>query len=117
MAKKIPAGPESELLARLRTHFAKRSDVVEKKMFGGWCFLVQGNMCCGLTGSGDLMVRVGPAAYSAALKLEHARPMDLTGTPMKGFVFVAAEGIRTGADLTAWLNRGVAYAESLPPQN
>ncbi len=68
-----------------------RSGVREKKMFGGLAFLLRGNMCCGVVGD-ELMVRVGAESYEEALAHPYAREMDFTGTPMKGFVYVACEG-------------------------
>lgn len=85
----------------------------ERKMFGGLAFLVEGNMAVGVVGD-ELMVRVGPEAYEAALAEAHARPMDFTGRPMKGFVFVEAEGLCEDEDLRQWIGRGVAFARSLP---
>jgi TfoX/Sxy family transcriptional regulator of competence genes len=99
---------DEELAGRVRAALAGRDDVVEKKMFGGLCFMVNGAMCCGLTGS-DFMVRVGPDQYGDALAEPHARPMDFTGRPLKGMVFVAAEGLRTEAALSHWVRRGVAF--------
>ena len=104
----------SETLAqRLRDLFAGRPDIAERKMFGGLVFMAGGNMACGVHGD-ELMVRVGRAAYADSLELPHARPMDFTGRPMRGFVIVAADGIATAADLREWAGRGVAYAASLP---
>jgi hypothetical protein len=82
-------------------------------MFGGLCFLVSGNMCCGIVGD-ELMVRVGPGAYSECLARPHAREMDFTGRAMKGMVYVGTAGFESDADLDAWLERGLAFAESLP---
>lgn len=84
-------------------------------MFGGLCFLHEGNMCFGVVGS-DLMVRVGPAEYEAALQRPHAREMDFTGRPMRGMVFVAEEGIDEDEDLAAWLDRGLAFTATLAPK-
>ena len=82
-------------------------------MFGGLCFMVNGAMCCGLT-STDFMVRVGPEKYREALAQPHARPMDFTGRPMRGLVYVDPPGIKTDAALARWVNRGVAYALTAP---
>lgn len=106
------------LAERLRESFATRPDVagekvVEKKMFGGIAFMVQGNMCCGVSGDA-LMVRVGPAGHEDALAQPHARVMDFTGKPMKGFVYVDPPGLEADEDLTAWVDRGVEFALSLP---
>jgi TfoX/Sxy family transcriptional regulator of competence genes len=87
--------------------------VTEKKMFGGLCFLVRGNMCCGLVGE-ELMVRVGPAAYEAALALPHAREMDFTGRALNGMVYVSPAGLVDDDELAAWVARGVSFARALP---
>lgn len=87
--------------------------VVEKKMFGGLAFMVRGHMSCGVSGD-ELMVRVGPDAYEEALAQPHARQMDFTGKPLKGFVYVAAEGFESDEDLAAWVDRSVRFALSLP---
>ena len=102
-----------ELAARVRRALGNRSGLAEKRMFGGLCFLLGGNMCCGVTGD-ELMVRVGPEAHAAALALPHARAMDFTGRPLRGFVYVSPEGSAAEADLAAWVERGVRFAESLP---
>ncbi|MQG34279.1 MAG: TfoX/Sxy family protein [SAR202 cluster bacterium] len=81
-------------------------------MFGGACFLVGGNMAVGVTGS-DLMVRPGPEKFEDALTRPHARPMDFTGHPMKGFVFVEAEGTATDSSLADWVERGASFSKSL----
>ena len=93
---------------------SERTDVVEKKMFGGLCFMVGGAMCCGLTKT-DFMVRVGADQYDDALAQPHARPMDFTGRPLAGMVYVAPEGIRSAAALAKWVGRGVSFVSSLPP--
>jgi TfoX/Sxy family transcriptional regulator of competence genes len=105
---------DENLAARIRRALAKRTDVVEKKMFGGLCFMVGGAMCCGLTKT-DFMVRVGPDRYDDALAQPHARPMDFTGRPLAGMVYVAPEGIRSAAALAKWVGRGVSFVSSLPP--
>jgi hypothetical protein len=87
----------------------------DRKAFGGVCFSVQGNMCCGVHGD-QLIVRVGPAAFEAALREPHVRVFDLTGRPMAGWVYVAPPGVAKDADLAAWIRRGVEFAMSLPPK-
>lgn len=103
-----------KLTDRIGKLLARQPGVKERQMFGGVCFTLRGNMCCGVVGK-KLMVRVGPEAYQAALRLPHARPMDFTGVPMKGFVFVMPAGTK-GASLKAWVDRGVRFASSLPPK-
>ena len=102
-----------ELAARLRAAIGGQDGVTEKKMFGGIGFMVNGNMCCGVA-KDDLMVRVGSDGYDDALAQPYARPMDLTGRPMKGFVFVRLARVREETALKEWVNRGVAFAKSLP---
>ena len=65
-------------------------------------------------GDSELMVRVGPQAYEEAVRQPHARKMDFTGRPMKGFVYVASDGFESDADLHGWIDRGVRFAGSLP---
>lgn len=102
------------LAERIRHVLSAGSPVDEKEMFGGLCFLTEGRMFVGIVGD-DLMVRVGPAAYEEALRAPHARPMDFTGKPMKGYVFVGPAGCATDASLGAWVERALAFASTLPP--
>ncbi len=104
-----------EGLAQRVREVAADAGITEKKMFGGLCFLVGGNMACGIVGD-ELMVRVGPDAYSECLAQPHAREMDFTGRALKGMVYVAAAGIERDDDLAAWVARGTDYAGSLPPK-
>ena len=101
------------LAQRIRELLDDRRGVTEKKMFGGLAFLIHGNMCVGVVKE-DLLVRVGAETHEEALGRPHARPMDFTGRPMRGFVFVAAEGLDSDAALGEWVRRGVAIAETLP---
>jgi TfoX/Sxy family transcriptional regulator of competence genes len=101
---------------RVRDALGDREDVVEKKMFGGLCFMVRGHMAVGLTAA-ELMVRVGPDAWEEILAEEHAREMDFTGKSLKGFVYVDPAGWATKKDLEKWVRRGVEFAESLPPKD
>ncbi len=101
------------LAHRVREQFADQANVVEKKMFGGLAFMVQGNMSVGILGD-TLMVRVGPDAYEAALAHPHAAEATGNMRPMKGFVYVAAAGIEEDEALADWVERGAAYAKSLP---
>ena len=105
---------DETLAARIRRCLAARTDVVEKKMFGGLCFMVGGAMCCGLTKT-DFMVRVGPDRYSDALAQPHARPMDFTGHPLKGMVYVGPEGLRTASALARWVQRGLEFVSEAKP--
>ncbi len=101
------------LAQRLRDVAEDQQGIAEKKMFGGLCFLVSGNMCFGVVGD-ELMVRVGPAAYEACLAEPHARKMDFTGRAMKGMVYVGTDGFEADEDLASWAKRGIDFAASLP---
>jgi TfoX/Sxy family transcriptional regulator of competence genes len=97
---------------RVRRILAVRGDVVEKKMFGGLCFMVNGSMCCGLTNAA-LMVRVGPDHHDDALAEPHARPMDFTGRPLAGMVYVDPKGYEIDEALAGWVKRGVDFTSAL----
>jgi TfoX/Sxy family transcriptional regulator of competence genes len=101
------------LAERIREVLAERRDVSEKRMFGGVAFLIRGKMSVGIV-KDDLMVRVGGEEYDELLRRPHARPMDFTGRPMKGFLFVDAAGLEADGELAAWVERGVKHALSLP---
>ena len=106
---------DERLVQRVRSVLVDQDGVIEKKMFGGLTFMLQGNMCCGVT-SEKLMVRVGPDRYDDALKQPGAAPMDFTGKPLRGFVFVASEACATDEDLVAWVERAKQFTLSLPPK-
>ena len=104
-----------ELAERVRGVLAGRPGIREQKMFGGLAFMLNGNMACGIL-QGELIVRVGKEKFDDALSLPHARVFDMTGRPMRSFVYVAAEGLASDEGLTEWARRGIAFAESLPPK-
>lgn len=102
-----------KLAERVRRAVVEQAGLTERKMFGGLCFMLGGNMCCGVVGE-KLVIRVGAEAYETALEDEHARPMDFTGKPLKGFVYVDPEGVASEKALGRWVARGVQTARSLP---
>lgn len=104
---------DEALADRVRTILSARRDLVEKRMFGGVCFMVRGHMCCGIAGD-SLMVRLGPADGDRLLDEPHVRPMDFTGRPMRGFLFVDPEGLGTARALRTWVERSAAFAETKP---
>jgi len=106
---------EEALAARLRECLKRRKDTVEKKMFGGLAFLLNGNMCCGVLRD-QLVVRMSPAAADKALMEPFVSRMDFTGRPMKGFLYVSREGITEDTELRRWVLKAVAFARSLPPK-
>lgn len=103
-----------KLAERLRSELSG-FPVVEKKMFGGVGFLLNGNMACGVN-KDDLIVRVDPERHSALLKKPHTRPFDMTGRPMKGWLLVDADGCKTEKQLGTWVKQGIEFAATLPPK-
>jgi TfoX N-terminal domain len=101
------------LATRVRDVLGDRPGLAEKKMFGGLAFLLHGNMACGVRGD-DLIVRVAAEVADAAQGEPGTRPFDLTGRPMTGWLLVDAGGHAEDEDLRRWVDRGVAYASSLP---
>jgi hypothetical protein len=101
------------LATRVRDVLGDRPGLAEKRMFGGLAFLLHGNMACGVRG-GDLIVRVAAEVADAAQGEPGTRPFDLTGRPMKGWLLVDVGGHAEDEDLRRWVDRGVAYASSLP---
>ena len=93
---------------RVRQFFdAKRIKHESKRMMGGLCFMVNGKMCVGVE-KNRLMARIGPETYDDALTRQGCRPMDFTGRPMRGFVFVELEGLKSEKDLEFWLELALA---------
>jgi TfoX/Sxy family transcriptional regulator of competence genes len=104
---------DEALADRVREVLAARADLTERKMFGGIAFMVGGNMAVGVIGD-DLMVRLDPADAEQALNEPHTRPMDFTGRPMKGMIFVDSDCTASERDLTEWVEAGADFAASLP---
>ena len=106
--------PYDEALAsRVREILSLVRGFSDKKMFGGLCFLINGNMCCGVLND-ELVLRLEPEHAEDLLSRPHTRPMDFTGRPMQGYVYVAPEGLETDAALEGWVSRAIAYATQLP---
>ena len=106
---------DEALADRVREALGREKGVEEIKMMGGLCFMVGGHMALGIVGEG-LMVRVGPDGYDRALARVHAREMDFTGRPLRGFVFVDPAGIGTKRSLGSWVAPAVAFVKDLPPK-
>ncbi len=107
---------DEELSERIRGLIGNDPDVSEKAMFGGLAYLVGGNMAVGSSGQGGLIVRVDRAQTDALLEEPHAQPLVMRGREARGWLRVAAEGLLTDEQLEPWVERGVAYARSLPPK-
>jgi TfoX/Sxy family transcriptional regulator of competence genes len=93
---------DEKLADRIRESVADLPDVEEKHMFGGVCFMVNGKMCMGVVKE-EMMCRIDPAREEEALDKKGCRPMDFTGRPMKGYVYVAEEGMRSKKDFDYWI--------------
>jgi len=104
---------DPEAADRVRLLLSGRGDVVEKKMVGGLSFLVNGNMCCGITGAA-LMVRVGAESREETLHEPHVRPMQFAGRSLSGFVCVEPAGYAADDALASWVRRALDYVSGLP---
>jgi TfoX/Sxy family transcriptional regulator of competence genes len=105
---------DEKLADRIRELMPDDAGVTEKKMFGGLAFLVGGNMAVSASGQGGLMVRVDPSESAALVASTNARPMEMRGRSMDGWLRVDTDDVHTKRQLEKWVNMGVAYARSLP---
>jgi hypothetical protein len=105
---------DEDLADRIRELVADEPGYGEKRMFGGLAFLVDGKLAVAASGRGGLMVRVDPDEAGALLARDHVRPFEMKGRPVRGWLRVDAEGVRTKRQLRPWVDRGVGYARSLP---
>ena len=108
---------DEDLANRIRELVAGEPGVTEKRMFGGLAFLVGGNVSVAASGQGGLMVRVAQEDTDALLAKPHARPFEMRGREMRGWLRVDREGVRTKRQLAPWVKRGVTYARSLPAKS
>src|SRR3989442_5963952 len=104
---------DERLAERIRGSLRRRKGFVEKKMFGGVGFLLNGNMCVGVHGS-ELIVRLAPEDTDAALKRANTRRFDLTGRPMEGWILVQPAALKTDAQLGKWIEVAAKCASALP---
>jgi TfoX/Sxy family transcriptional regulator of competence genes len=107
---------DEELAERIRDLTASERGIVEMKMFGGLGFLVKGNMAVAASGQGGILVRVDPEESDSLVAKSKAYPMEMRGRAMQGWLRVDAEHVRTKVQLSKWVQRGIAYARSLPPK-
>ena len=105
---------DEDLAGRVRAVLPRGEAVTERRMFGGLAFMLRGHMFCGIV-KDALMARLGPEAVGRALDKPHVRPMDFTGQPMKGMVFIDPAGLH-GDALRQWVDAAAAYARGLPPK-
>jgi TfoX/Sxy family transcriptional regulator of competence genes len=105
---------DENLANRIRELIAEESDLSEQKMFGGLAFLIGGNMAVAASGQGGVLVRVDPVQSEALVARTNARLMEMRGRPMRGWLRVDAEHVRTKRQLGKWVELGTTYARSLP---
>jgi TfoX-like protein len=107
---------DEDLANCIRKLIAGEPDVTEMRMFGGLAFLIGGNMSVAASGQGGLLVRVEPDTTETLLAEPHARPFEMRGRPMDGWLHIDPEGVESERQVAPWVKRGVAYARSLPPK-
>jgi len=107
---------DEDLAERVRDLIGGRKGVIEKRMFGGLAMLVHGNMAVVIRGKGGLMLRVDPDDQDVLLDEPGVDEAVMRGRPMRGWIIVGAAAVGTAAKLRNWVDRAMAYAESLPPK-
>jgi TfoX/Sxy family transcriptional regulator of competence genes len=107
---------DEQLAERVRKLIGTDPALTEKKMFGGLAFLIAGNMALGVSGQGGLLVRVDPQESDELVASSSAYLMEMRGRQMQGWLRVDSEDVQGDAELAAWIERGMAYARSLPPK-
>lgn len=107
--------PDDILTARIRRILSRRMGFSERRMFGGVCFLINGNMCTG-SWKGALIVRLEREEHERTQAVPHVRPMDITGKVMRGWAMVEPAGIANDDDLKHWVRRAADFASTLPPK-
>lgn len=110
-------GYDETLAERIRNELGGQPDVSEKKMFGGLAFLVGGKMAVAASGQGGLLVRADPQHSERLVATGKARPMEMRGREMSGWLRVDADDVRTKRDLVKWIELATTYARSLPVKN
>jgi TfoX/Sxy family transcriptional regulator of competence genes len=104
---------DEDIAARIRELVDGEADLTEKKMFGGLAFLINGNMAVAASGQGGLLVRVDPAKSPSLVATTNARPMEMRGKPLRGWLRVDPEDVQTTCELVRWVELGTTYARSL----
>jgi TfoX/Sxy family transcriptional regulator of competence genes len=107
---------DTDLADRIRELLGTVRGVEEKRMFGGLAFLINGNMSVAVSKQGGILVRVPPDETEKLLARAHVNPMVMAGREARGWIRVDADGVKTKRQLTAWVTRGVEFAQGLPPK-
>jgi TfoX/Sxy family transcriptional regulator of competence genes len=105
---------DQELADRVREHIEHEPGITEKRMFGGLAFLINGNMAVSASSKGGLLLRIDPAETESLLGEPRARPFEMRGREMNGWLHIDANASMTETELEQWIARGVNYARSLP---
>jgi len=105
---------DEALAERVRALVADEADLSERRMFGGLAFLIGGRMACAASSQGGLLVRVDPVAADSLIAKTGARPMEMRGKPMLGWLRIGTEDLATKRQLTRWVTLGTTYVRSLP---
>ena len=105
---------DEDLADRIRELLVGEPDLTEKKMFGGLAFLIRGSMAVAASGQGGVLVRVDPAKSDRLVATTDARPMEMRGREMHGWLRVDLDSVRTKRQLARWVGLGATYARSLP---
>jgi TfoX/Sxy family transcriptional regulator of competence genes len=108
---------DEELADRIRELMSGESELTEQKMFGGLAFLIGGNMAIAASGQGGLLVRVDPAETDSLVASTNARPFEMRGREMQGWLRVDSDDVRSDEQLSQWVQRGTSYARSLPAKS
>ena len=108
---------DEHLAARIRELLGDEPRLTEQRMFGGLAFLIGGHMSVAVSSAGGLLLRIDPDETDALVKKPHAKPFEMRGREMDGWLRIAPEGVGTKAQLERWVGRGVSYARSLPPKS
>lgn len=106
-------GYDEGLAFRIEEYLEQFDEVYPKRMFGGICWMINGNIACGIFEE-SLISRVGPELYQASLRIDGVREFDITGRSMKGWVIVSEDEIAEDQDLKSWIDKGLNFARSLP---
>jgi hypothetical protein len=107
---------DEQLVERVRAAIEREDGVTEQRMFGGLAFLIGGNMAVAASGQGGLLVRVDPGESEHLVETTSAEPMEMRGRSMAGWLRVDSHDVKSDDALSAWVDRGVGYARSLPPK-
>jgi len=99
--------------SKIRELLSGRRNIESRKMFGGVCYLLRGNMFSGLY-KDFLILRLGDKGAQEALRSKYVKPFDITGKPMKGWVMVDEKGFRSDDELSAWLEEALDFVKTLP---